>query len=548
MSAAWFSLTVRFLDPVFHGRRDGGEPEWPPSPLRVFQALLAAAAARGRSEELNAGARAALEWLAARPPPRVIAPATTRGVAYSRSVPNNAMDIVGHAWSRGHVSDTGDASPNKHRTMKTICPVRLVDGDAVRYLWELPERPNDDESARVELLCEFARSIVALGWGVDQVVAQGAIAAAAEAAAWPGERWSPHGSASGMRLRVPKGGTVGALIDRHQRWLRRIAGDEFTAPPPLTAFELVEYRRATDPTRRPLAVFSLRAPDTDGLRAFDTTRRGLTVAGMLRHATREAAHNAGWPEREIDAFVLGHGEARDAREHVSVGARRFAYWPLPSIEARAGGGTHVVGSIRRVALASFADDAGPQLAWAQRALSGRELQPEADARPAALLTELPDDDRVLAQYQCPATDWATVTPVVLPGHDDPGHYRRRIERGATVDEQRRLLARLDERIDALLRKSMVQSGCSPLLSRCAALDWRKVGFWPGAEPADRYGVPHHLRRFPRFHVRVQWRDEQRRPLKVMGPLCIGAGRFYGLGLFAALPEDALAAATPAKGS
>ena len=33
-------LSFRFLSPWFHGRGDEGEPEWPPSPLRAFQALV----------------------------------------------------------------------------------------------------------------------------------------------------------------------------------------------------------------------------------------------------------------------------------------------------------------------------------------------------------------------------------------------------------------------------------------------------------------------------------------------------------------------------
>ena len=35
----YLCITVRFLQPYSHGRGDGGEPEWPPSPLRLFQAL-----------------------------------------------------------------------------------------------------------------------------------------------------------------------------------------------------------------------------------------------------------------------------------------------------------------------------------------------------------------------------------------------------------------------------------------------------------------------------------------------------------------------------
>lgn len=48
MTATRFCASFTLLDAAFHGRGDDGEPEWPPSPLRAFQALRAAAAARGR--------------------------------------------------------------------------------------------------------------------------------------------------------------------------------------------------------------------------------------------------------------------------------------------------------------------------------------------------------------------------------------------------------------------------------------------------------------------------------------------------------------------
>ena len=62
-----FCLTVRFLDPVptFHGRGDGSEPEWPPSPLRLFQALVAASAARWPGSHFGDYAAPALKWLEA---------------------------------------------------------------------------------------------------------------------------------------------------------------------------------------------------------------------------------------------------------------------------------------------------------------------------------------------------------------------------------------------------------------------------------------------------------------------------------------------------
>ena len=45
--------------------------------------------------------------------------------------------------------------------------------------------------------------------------------------------------------------------------------------------------------------------------------------------------------------------------------------------------------------------------------------------------------------------------------------------------------------------------------------------------ARRYVVGAHHCCLPRYHVRVTW------PVPVRGPLCLGAGRYYGMGLFAA---------------
>jgi CRISPR-associated protein Csb2 len=41
--SGYFCLSISPLDAAFHGRGDGGVAEWPPSPLRAFQALLTTA-------------------------------------------------------------------------------------------------------------------------------------------------------------------------------------------------------------------------------------------------------------------------------------------------------------------------------------------------------------------------------------------------------------------------------------------------------------------------------------------------------------------------
>jgi CRISPR-associated protein Csb2 len=204
---SYLCLSVTFLDPAFHGRRDGGDPEWPPSPLRLFQALVAAAAARWGERERLGYAVPALRWLERQPPPLIVAPATAPGAAYRLSVPNNAMDIVGRAWSRGNTSGTGDTNPATHRAMKTVRPTRLPRDEsfpAVHFLWDLSGEAATELGSHRETLFAAARSLVALGWGVDLVAGHGRVLSEAEANALPGERWRPR-CAAAPRPAPPRG-------------------------------------------------------------------------------------------------------------------------------------------------------------------------------------------------------------------------------------------------------------------------------------------------------------------------------------------------------
>ncbi len=530
-----FCLSVRLLDSMYyHGQGDGGSPEWPPSPLRVFQAL-AAAAARRNGGAISDADRSALTWLEGqREAPVVIAPRGAEGAGYRLSVPNNAMDIVARAWAKGIYSGTGDANPGTHRTMKAVRPVLLREESALHYIWRLPEPVGEETRRSVAALSEMAEGMAALGWGLDLAIGHAEVLDSKQVEELPGERWLPTEGAGKNSLRIPAQGTLEDLVYRHERFLERIGEHGFVPPPPLSAYRKTEYRRATEPAGREFAAFALLQPDAGNFRPFDSARRGLTVAGMVRGVVRAAAERSGWSESKIASFVLGHGEARTDREHVAVGPRRFAYVPLPSMEARGGGHALTAGSVRRVMLTTFESGCTEEIRWAARMISGQELTWEHTKEPAALLSLIPASDRGLQRYTKAAAEWATVTPVILPGYDDPKHYRRRMEAGVESEEQRDLLARLDARIDGLIRKAIVQAGFAKPLADSAEIEWRQTGFWPGTDLAGRYGAPDHLKRFARYHVKIRWRDARGEPAPVRGPVCIGGGRFCGLGLFAAV--------------
>ncbi len=525
---AHLCLSFRFLSPQYHGRRDGAAPEWPPSPLRALQALLAAAA-RG-CESPAAADLDALRWLERQTPPAIIAP---QGVAsekgYRVSVPNNSMDVVARAWSRGADSSVGDANPATHRTMKAVRPIWMQGGDTVHYLWTLDGTVPLSLPPEVTALCVLAGRVSALGWGVDLAVGSGAVIE--HDADVPGWRWNPSTS-SERGLRVPVPGTLDALLARFGQVRRRVESGTLLPPSPFSTFRLVGYRTSWEPPDRSVTAFSLMRLDTSGFRAFDVVRSGLIVAGMARHAARLAAERSGWEPERIDRLILGHSAEDDGLAR-GVDAQRLTYVPLPSLEPRGAGGACVAGPVRRLLLMSLGGIGGPDHAWVRRALSGQDLVSRA-GDVVAFLSVLPKTDRVVGRYVESAESWATVTPVVLPGYDDPAHYRRRLTNVVSSDDQKHLLGRLSARVERLLRKAISQAGFSRELADHAVLEWRQVGFWPGTDLASRYRVPDHLQRFSRWHVQLSWRDSANRPIPISGPICIGGGRFYGLGLFAPL--------------
>jgi CRISPR-associated protein Csb2 len=493
--AAQLCLSVVLLDRSFHGRTDGGVPEWPPSPLRLFQALLATAGRQG--EAAVAAVAPALRWLEGLGVPVVVAPAARPGVPVRIAVPNNDLDVVAADWARGR---TPKRQPAELKTMKSVCPVQLLGGDTVRFLWSLAEGAD----GHVETLSRLARSVVALGWGMDLVAADACVLSREEADALVGERWRPVAS-GGVGLRVPREGTFQELRGRHEAFLGRLPeSGGFVPVPPLTAFEVVGYRREGAVTAVPFAAFAILRGDASGYRPYDTVRFSRTVAGMVRHATVGAARDAGRSEEWVNAFVHGHTPDGNARARGAGADERFMFLPLPTISPLR------VESVRRVLVVAPPGCEG-EVAWACRYLSGRELIREDNGEGQAVLSLLPVTDPQVRRYTDEAEVWSTVTPVILPGHE----------------------ARNEVRTLRMIRSAFRQSGWPDELVARAEIVFRPTGFRAGVAAAREYRPSAHQANYPRCHVRVSWRDGEGRPVAVPGPICVGAGRYHGLGLFAA---------------
>jgi CRISPR-associated protein Csb2 len=484
-------ITLRFLDPVpqFHGRGDSGDPEWPPSPLRVFQALVCASATRWRDNPFREYARPALQWLEAIQPSIVTPQVSTESFGYRMYVPNNSGDLMTAAWARG---DT-ETSMAKFRVEKDVRPTLLRGGDAVHYLFPFA----DGTCPHFDVLAAAARSVTHLGWGVDMVAGNASLLTDDEAAQLPGERWRSVADTSATGYRVPILGTLDALIEKHKSFLTRLGPDGFKPVPPLSAFRVVGYRRATDAPARSYAAFKLLHPEDDRWAWFSAMRANC-VAAMTRHATANAANQQLREQDWVDSYVNGHrSTGEDTRP-------RFSYLPLPTIEHR-GQGALVVGGIRRVILAELTEASTSYRSWARQMLPGQFLIDEKTGDSKAMLTPLNESDWVLRQYTGPSDTWASVTPVVLPGSDD-GKFAK---------------------ANKLFCKALRHAGYWPE-ALAADPEFRNVSFWPGSDLALRFQRPDYLRNgcWSVYHVRLRWKQ----PIK--GPLALGAGRHCGLGVFA----------------
>lgn len=122
-------------------------------------------------------------------------------------------------------------------------------------------------------------------------------------------------------------------------------------------------------------------------------------------------------------------------------------------------------------------------------------------------------DKVATCYTRPANTWASVTPVILPGHND------------------RKPAKTVKLIEKALRQSGIDQPCS--------FEYRTVSWWPKSFTAHKYDRdknptgyirPDHLETLSLVHLKLRFDDEQ----LVHGPIAIGAGRHCGLGLMAQL--------------
>lgn len=501
-------ISFRFIQPLplFHGRGDAEEPEWPPSPMRAFQALLNAACLRTRGRPLPPEARSALQVIEVLRPSIIAPRATLSSTGHRVYVPHNQTDLVTAAWDRGNV----DASIASHRIEKDFRPHRIEtvgdDLPTIHYLYPL-EATNADPIELLNAIRPSVRSIYCLGWGVDQVVAD-AVLVDSSSRLSAGENWTPT-PRGGQRLRVHRKGSLDALTARHGKFLTRLIQGDWTPVPPLTAIEQVRYRRDTEPVARPVAVFKLLDANEDPARYPHD--RLVHIAGMVRHVAIEAMTEAGADADFVNRVIRGKRAPASGDAH-----QQISYVPLPSI-----GHAHADGIIRNIMLVAPLG-VERELADLARRIDGLPLEPEgeleagqSDSPPAsAYRAELrlftPPARTFIGEYYLGTSDvWHSVTPVILDGHDD-----KKPEKTIKL-------------IQTALQRAGMKTPCEftwqsvPFLKNClSAHKYDRLGRHTG------YHRPAHLKDLTAVHLRIEFAHP------IPGPLTLGAGRHCGFGLMA----------------
>jgi CRISPR-associated protein Csb2 len=484
-------LSVRLLDNRYHGLTDNGNrPEWPPSPFRLFQALVAGNA---RGTSLPSDLVKALQWLESLDPPEIIAPRVEDGQVVLTYVLNN--------------------TDGRSRTPKTIRP-SLLDGDRlIQYVWRFdPEMQHSIPHAGV--IARSTRHIRALGWGIDMAIGNGEIVDAVPPNMESRIRFVPaeESAAVGIDLRSPRPGSLASLQECYSQFLRRFESNESTqleSGGPI--YQLCSY---TAGESRPHAVFKLVDENDDAYRYPHA--KLIHIAGMVRHLAIEAmVHNPPpWVEDAaewVNRVVRGKRDESASDEH-----KQFSYVPLPSI-----GYAHTDAMIRNVMVVAPLG-MERELDYLADRLDGQVLKPESDAESrqtdsAPLLSQRvelqkftpPRGKFIDACYLGTAPVWHTVTPVILPGHNDK-----------KADKTVQL-------IQAALKQSGIETPCEfiwqamPFLKNCfSAHKYDRNGRHTG------YHRPVYLKDLTAVHLRLQFEHP------VVGPLVIGAGRHCGLGIFA----------------
>lgn len=478
-------IAVYMMDGRYHGVGD-----WPPSPFRLFQALVAAAHL-GRA--ISAIERTALTWFEHLEPPVIAVPSGKKSKTVTYYMPNNSLDTVeGNPFRIAEI-----------RRSKEV--VAWLFDERIPFLYAWPINANE---ALSEEIGNISKRLYQFGRGVDMAyaVSESIDSDALERvlANHGGNVYRPTPQGSGGALRCPKGGSFKSLIKRHAEQLKKLRSNALCqASPPV--YNQVVYD--SPPAR---LLFDLVRNDSKG--------------GYYAQAPE---HTAGLTERirDLAARRLEKHFGRETVQRIIVGryageadkSLRIRIVPLPSI-----GSVHADRRIRRVLIE--VPPACPiqsgDIAWAFNGLDlGCDVQTGEVLDDAGPLLVPSDSREMLSHYGIEdsvgelSRIWRSVTPIALPFSRMRGQIsgNRRLANGMALTHDVRQALR-HAGLDSTAEVSRIQ----------------REPFDVNGTRAEvfSYGKRFSSRRL--YHVEITFEEP------IAGPVVIGDGRYLGLGLLAPL--------------
>lgn len=449
-----------------------GGAEWPPSPFRLLQAMVAG---------LRTVDDQGLAWLEVQPPPLILATSEPPVVQFNRSVPNNA-----------DTSKTGGLSTSRLITFRRVT-------EPIRYLYVLA---GTEDLALLQAVMQSAQAVHTLGTGEDMCAVNGFVSQVQVESADGLHVWQAVPYATGpthltgdTALRVAVNGSLASLEARHQAFQKRLDQSVTGFGRPVLAaakHTVVTYRTSAVQPRSAVVALRLVAPDGSERFARFHPENAVVVAGMLRHAAMRLAGDGDHAD-----FAAGYGTDVDKD-------CRMSWVPLPSI-----GHQHVDGMIRRgLFVVRAQDETRLQTVMDAFPTTGMPLVDEQTGECVALAQAVDlSDEPVVGPYVAPATVWTSVTPVILPG--DYGHNIRLLNR--------------------LLLKALREAGIDPGLLQ--SVEFSREGFGRQAvRIRDLRLKDWQAKRLILQHVCLTFKEA------IRGPVVLGRGRHYGIGLCCANPE------------
>ena len=490
------TISVRLHEGWYHG--SGSIP----SPARLFQALVAG---QGLSGPLRPQSIQALEWLERQPPPIVAAPVTKAGQSVATYVPNNDLDA-----KQGDHQRIGEI-----RTKKSAQPLLFDDSVPFQFCWEVTEKNRD--ATAIEHLCDLANGVYQLGRTVDAAWAWADVLTADEL----GNRLQSHRgpilrpAVGPGNVECPTPGTLRSLATRHADMSQRYGmtadgkGQTFRRRSK-PKWRMVSYSNATTQF-----CFDLLDRKTSTLVAWPATGAVALVTNVRDAAVARLAAALPDCEAEINQTLIGR---KPSGENAAPTSSRVRIIPLPSI-----GHEHADQQIRRllIEIPGNCPLRTDDVIWA---FSGQEISSDGrqDDRRIDLVKAQPH--RQLEHYgitSTPSRFWQTVTPVALSSA-----RRRRIEPDRSKRQSSDLKGTAERRMEQEIAAAEIRQAL-----RRAGFDAVVQSVRVQREPFTAHGLrAEDFAAEPRFSKHVLWHVSLELTEPIQGPVCLGDGRFLGLGL------------------